>query len=259
MAQLVGMNAKDDVDIKFSFKVASSFDEKTPDGWGYAFYRNNEWQIFKQSIDMEKILRIDTKTLTPHKFTGNSFIAHVRIATHGVVSYDNTHPFDRELFDKMWVFAHHGHLRIYRQIIESHEIFKPNGDTDSEAAFCTILEDIRGLGRKDEGKELAKVIEKRAIELSKQGGMNFLLSNGDIMYAFYSGYRSLYYATLRPPFEEYIKAEDDQVKFSLKTVNLENPITILSSGILNKDLEWKEFDQRTLYVFKNGERVKHVY
>ena len=103
------------------------------------------------------------------------------------------------------------------------------------------------------------IISLKFLKTLLKGGMNFLLSNGDVMYAFYSGYRSLYYTTLHPPFEEYIKAEDDQVKFSLKTVNLENPVTILSSGILNKDLEWKQFDQRTLYVFKNGERVKHVY
>jgi len=258
MAQLLGITSGEDIEIKFAFKVPSSFTEESPDGWGYAFFKNDDWQLFKQSLDMEKILRIATRTLTPHNFSGKTFISHIRFATHGQISYENTHPFDRELFDKRWVFAHHGHLRLYRHIIDSLEFFKPSGDTDSESAFCAIMEELRRLGKKDSSKEIAQTIEKEAIELSKQGGINFILSDGEIAYTFYSGYKSLYYITLRPPFKSDLEGGNDQLKFTLKLTDKTTPVTIISSMPVLKYVHWKEFDARKVYVFKNGEQIKHV-
>ncbi|MHA1667809.1 MAG: class II glutamine amidotransferase [Candidatus Heimdallarchaeaceae archaeon] len=259
MAQLFGLNSEKEVEIKFSFKVPSSFEEKGPDGWGYAFYRDSIWQLFKQSLDMEKILRIDTKTLTPHTVKASCFISHVRYATHGTVSYENTHPFEKILFGKSWVFAHHGHLRLYRYIINSQEFFKPEGETDSEAAFCSIMEALHELDPRQSEKEYARVIEKKARELSKQGGLNFLLSNGETMFAFYSGYRTLYYTIIRPPFSGKIEGQDDQIKFSIDAENKETPLCILSSEPLIENVNWKELELQKLTTFKNGVRVKHIY
>ncbi|MCG3220482.1 MAG: class II glutamine amidotransferase [Candidatus Heimdallarchaeota archaeon] len=259
MAQLAGFNAGEDVEIKFSFRVPSSFTEKSPDGWGYAFFKDGEWQLFKQSLDMEKILRIDTRTLTPHVINGKTFISHIRFATHGSISYENTHPFDRELFDKRWVFAHHGHLRIYRNIVASQEFYKPAGDTDSESAFCLIMDELRRLGRQDSSKIIAQTIEKKALELSKQGGLNFILSDGEITYTFYSGYKSLYYHTLQPPFKSVLEGGDDQLRFKIDLTEKTTPITLIASMPILKYVHWKEFEPGKVVVFKNGEQAKQLY
>jgi glutamine amidotransferase len=258
MAQLVGINAGEDFEIKFSFRVPSSFTDKSPDGWGYAFFINGEWQLFKQSLDMEKILRIDTKTLTPHIISGKTFVSHIRFATHGSISYENTHPFDRELFEKRWIFAHHGHLRIYRSITESQEFFKPTGDTDSEAAFCLIMEELRKLGRQDSSKIIAQKVEKIALDLSKQGGLNFILSDGDLTYTFYSGYKSLYYHTLHPPFKSELEGGDDQLRFKIDLTKMTTPITLIASMPILKYVHWKEFKPGKVIVFKNGEQTKFL-
>jgi glutamine phosphoribosylpyrophosphate amidotransferase len=40
-------------------------------------------------------------------------IAHIRKATQGGVALENTHPFQRELWGRYWVFAHNGDLKEY--------------------------------------------------------------------------------------------------------------------------------------------------
>ncbi len=242
--------------MDYAFKMPSSFTEDTPDGWGYAFFSDGEWQLFKQSLDVEKILRIGFKTLPPHKIIGKTFISHIRYATHGESSYENTHPFDNDLFDLRWVFAHYGHLRLYRHIVDSGEFFKPKGDSDSEAAFCFILEELRKLGRKNNIKEFASNIEKSAAELSKQGGLNFLLSHGNSLFAYYSGYKSLYYAILRPPFKKNIFGENNQIKFEIETKNIEESIALIASEQIIKYEHWKELEVGKVYIFQNGDLTK---
>ena len=258
MTQLLGINSKEDVRINLAYKLPSSFTEDSPDGWGYAFFSNGEWQLFKESLDVGKVLRIGFKTLSTHEIIGKTFISHIRYATHGESSYENTHPFDYDLFDYRWVFAHYGHLRLYRQIVDRAETFKSKGDTDSEAAFCFILEEISKIGKRDNIKELAEVIEKAAAELSKQGGLNFLLSHGDTLFAYYSGYKSLYYATLNPPFKKNIFGENNQVKLEIITENVEDPITLIASEEIVKFEYWKELEAGKLYIFKNGDLVKSI-
>ena len=43
----------------------------------------------------------------------DNVIAHIRKATQGQVSLENTHPFVRELWGRYWVFAHNGNLKDF--------------------------------------------------------------------------------------------------------------------------------------------------
>lgn len=259
MSQLLGLTSEKTLDVSFSFKIPSSFEEKSPDGWGYAFFNEGIWQSFKESLDVDKILRLSVKTMSAHKFRCSTFLSHIRYATLGQVTYENTHPFDRELYDSSWFFAHNGHLRLYRHIIDSMETFKPRGDTDSEAAFCMILEDMKSLGRMRNDKEIAKTIYNTAKELVKQGGLNFLLTNGEIFHAFYSGYKKLYFTTLRPPYPDVIVGENRQLKIALQTKNHDSPISIISCEPIIPEANWKEIEISSLYSFKNGQRIKYVF
>src|SRR5205085_2616262 len=65
-------------------------------------------------------------------------IAHVRRRTRGKVSLANTHPFVRELWGRTFTFAHNGTVKCVRR--RPLERFKPIGNTDSEYAFCVMLE-----------------------------------------------------------------------------------------------------------------------
>lgn len=46
-----------------------------------------------------------------YKIKSLNVIAHIRKATQGGVTIENTHPFIREIWGQNWVFAHNGNLK----------------------------------------------------------------------------------------------------------------------------------------------------
>ena len=67
-------------------------------------------------------------------------IAHIRKATQGHVALENCHPFVRELWGRYWVFAHNGDLKDFHPRL--HGAFRPVGGTDSERAFCWLMQEL---------------------------------------------------------------------------------------------------------------------
>jgi glutamine amidotransferase len=68
-------------------------------------------------------------------------IAHTRRATRGTRSYPNAQPFIRELAGRIHLFAHNGDLPgIFESKAFQPERFNPIGETDSERAFCVLLD-----------------------------------------------------------------------------------------------------------------------
>ena len=110
MCELVGISCNKETNISFSFKILQEHSTRNYHGWGYAYYRKNKWTVEKEPImamTSEKVGKIITN---PQMFEGKLFISHIRYASVGKQTVENTHPFKRELFDKTWVFAHNGHL-----------------------------------------------------------------------------------------------------------------------------------------------------
>ena len=63
-------------------------------------------------------------------------VAHIRKATEGVVSPENTHPFVRDLWGETWAFAHNGDLKDFHPETGLH--YRPVGQTASEP-FATYV------------------------------------------------------------------------------------------------------------------------
>ena len=73
-------------------------------------------------------------------------IAHIRKATQGQVALENCHPFVRELWGRYWVFAHNGDLKDFQPMLDGP--YRPVGNTDSELAFCYLLQELRSALRR---------------------------------------------------------------------------------------------------------------
>lgn len=91
-----------------------------------------------------------------------TFVAHVRFASHGRKTLDNTHPFEQH----GRIFAHNGHFDGL-DTLESHlgaHLELVQGDTDSERLFTLVTREIevRGL---DPGDALAEAARWIAREL----------------------------------------------------------------------------------------------
>jgi glutamine amidotransferase len=129
-------------DIVFSFSGLRQRGGKTAphgDGWGLAFYEGRATRVFLEPAPacVSPLARF----VADHPIKTLLAIGHVRRRTRGATTLANTHPFVRELWGRHWVFAHNGTLRAVRRYKLGQ--FHPIGTTDSEHAYCFLLERLR--------------------------------------------------------------------------------------------------------------------
>ena len=110
------MSANVPTDIRFSFAgLARRGGGAGPhrDGWGIAFYEGRSARAFH---DPEPAASSDiARFVGSHPIKSRTVIAHIRQANRGRVTLANTHPFSRELWGRVWTFAHNGQLRGRRR------------------------------------------------------------------------------------------------------------------------------------------------
>ena len=141
MCELLGMSANVPTDVVFSFTGLVQRGGRTGphrDGWGIGFYEGRGLRLFQDpqaSADSE-IARLVQR----YPIKSETVIGHIRQANVGAVSLANTHPFMREMWGRNWCFAHNGQLADFAPAAS---IYQPVGATDSEAAFCDMLNRLR--------------------------------------------------------------------------------------------------------------------
>lgn len=187
MCELLGMSASYAADLATSlslFRPRGGQIGPHADGWGLAFYEDHVARIFKEPIpasDSQCLAFLQGYDLTSH-----TVVAHIRKANPPGTgrSLANTHPFERELDGRSWVFAHNGLLAGLRE----HPLygFHPTGATDSEYAFCLLLDTIRDCvyanGRIGDIDNLLRCLVPAVSRINELGELNFLLSNGEHMF-----------------------------------------------------------------------------
>ena len=73
---------------------------------------------------------------------------------------------------RYWVFAHNGDLKDFRPRLHSH--FRPVGDTDSEHAFCWIMQELaKSHASVPSIPELTLTLKELAARISPHGTFNF--------------------------------------------------------------------------------------
>jgi glutamine amidotransferase len=154
------------------------------DGWGIAFYAENDVQIIRETIPA--MVSDYVHCLKDYNFSSNLVISHIRLATQGKVKLKNTQPFSRELAGKMHVFAHNGDLK---SLEKSQKIklgrYRPLGETDSEYAFCFLMELMEELWTSEKRPELEarlEVVSYFADTIRILGPANFIYSDSEILF-----------------------------------------------------------------------------
>ena len=161
--------------------------EGNPDGWGIALYPDQKAvQVIKEHIPAASS-KLSEFLSTYERLCSRIFIAHVRKASLGAVTYSNSHPFSRELRGRDYAFAHNGTIRSVRRF--SLGRFKPVGKTDSEHLFCHILSFIEEGGISvwteddllDFWKFLISINRRRWRDQTKPNKLNMLLTDGETL------------------------------------------------------------------------------
>jgi len=245
------MTCNKHVNVSFTWRGFITRGSKHRDGWGVAFYPDDLSACIikepKPSINSPIAQFLKSANIIKSKIV----ISHVRAASRGSATYRNTHPFVRELFGREWVFAHNGTIDGE---MPNPKFYEPVGETDSERAFCLILDRLRDLGRDANLHERARVIEEEAKKLSSISRIfNFLMSDGEHLFAFRSEHGSLYYTVRIPPHNVMVKLVDDDLEVDLSSIKGENEVaTIIATEKLTAGESWVSLPPNKLMIFKDG-------
>ena len=260
MCQLLGMNSHLPASLTLSFTGFSQRGGSTAhhsDGWGIAFFESESstpdqpGKGVRYFVDKEGAASSPiAKMLRTYPIKSHNVIAHVRKATVGAVALENCHPFVRELWGRYWVFAHNGDLKNYAPSL--HGSFRPVGNTDSELAFCWLLQELSkshvGVPSiEEQGRTLAELVP----QIARHGTFNFLLSNGQALWAHAS--TQLHYVLRQHPFKP-VHLKDDDVSVDLASLNSAlDRLAIVVTEPLTTDEDWVAMTPGELLVFVDGE------
>ncbi|HQD47077.1 class II glutamine amidotransferase, partial [Ottowia sp.] len=161
----------------------------------------------------------------------------------------NCHPFVRELWGRYWVFAHNGDLKDYAPRLHSH--FRPVGDTDSEQAFCWLMQELaKAHASVPPVAELTRTLRELVPRVAAHGTFNFLLSNGEALWAHAS--TKLCYIVRQHPFASARLADEDlSVNFAEHTTP-DDRVAVVATTPLTRDERWTHFEPGELKVFVDG-------
>ena len=205
MCELLAMSTRHAAHLSASLEMLASHSgptSSTRDGWGAAFYQGNDVALFREPIAAGDSAL--ARWLGQRGPATTLAVAHIRRATLGTVRLANTQPFVRELAGRAHVFAHNGHLPgIAQSAGLAFDRYRPIGDTDSEHAFCALLERLHGLwGRNATPPSLEQrlgVVTQFAADLRRLGPANFLYADAEVLFA--HGHRRIHPASgrIEPP------------------------------------------------------------
>lgn len=259
MCQLLGMNSRLPASLHLSFTGFSQRGGCTDhhaDGWGIAFFESENstpdkpgkgvrYFVDKEGASTSPIARM----LRSYPIKSHNVVAHVRKATVGAVTLENCHPFVRELWGRNWVFAHNGDLKDYAPML--HGSFRPVGGTDSELAFCWLLQELAKSHVGVPGvEELTRTLAELVPRIAQHGTFNFLMSNGQALWAHAS--TKLHYVLRQHPFME-VHLMDDDVRVDLASLNgPHDRLAIVVTEPLTSNEEWVGMAPGELLVFVDG-------
>jgi predicted glutamine amidotransferase len=258
MCQLLAMNCNVPTDIVFSFTGFALRGGQTDthhDGWGIAFFEGAGVRHF---VDHQAAIHSPIAELIKnYPIKSKNVIAHIRKATQGEVMLENCHPFVRELWGRYWVFAHNGDLKEFAPVL--HGPYRPVGTTDSEQAFCLILQELsERFGDTCPPLPILRAqIEKTVRNIAAHGTFNMMLSDGRALFAHCSTH--LHYIVRQYPFDT-AKLSDEDVSVDFSQVTTPNDrVAVIVTQPLTTNEQWTAFVPGEMKCFVDGLQQKRDF
>jgi predicted glutamine amidotransferase len=242
MCELLGVASSVPTDIAFSFSgfaLRGGHTGPHADGWGVSLYERHFAHTFLEprpawNSSLARFLRENPIRTT-------LAVAHIRKMT-------------RVLHNRHIVFAHNGTLPNVRA--RALHIESPIGETDSEHAFCVVLEALRAAypsGYPANAEELGRTLFELGNELGSDGVFNFLFADGRHLFARCGD--NLSSIIRRAPFGEATLVDADvKVNFADGMgESLDDSMAVVATEPLTKDETWQKAAPGTLWVFGEGD------
>lgn len=197
-----------------------------PDGWGIAWREGTGFRLEKEPESACGSARFAEIIWS---WRGDLAIAHVRKAKYPPVNTSaNTHPFLHDCCGRRWAFAHNGLVPdvIALEMASSGRVCRPEGETDSEFAFCHLLAQVHPrFANADWLGGLASISEA----IARLGQFNFLLSDGEHLIAY--GHDRLHY----------LESADG--------------VALIATEPLSQHASWTPFAAGELRIYRDGRRI----
>lgn len=252
MCQLFALSSNAPTAVTFSFTGFSARGGATGehvDGWGIAFHDRDGCRVFIDSGQASTSPLAEHLRL--HPIRARAAIAHIRQATQGPVHLNNCHPFVREWKGRQWTFCHNGNLIDFAPPLGGD--FEPVGSTDSERAFCWLLQELRRrfrAGAYPGWRPVAEALVDLAPVVAAHGVFNFVLGNGEAVFAYCA--TNLAWRERSYPFSQ-VSLIDRDLSINLGDANREGDRMILvATEPLTRGEPWTAFLPGELKVLVDG-------
>lgn len=265
MCELFAMSASHPTTVSLSLEEFSrhgGLSGPHKDGWGIGWYEEGDFRLVKETDPAASSACVKFMRMNP--FSSPLVLSHIRKATFGSVASRNCQPFMRELGAGWHSFAHNGDLiditidRRFRA-----ETFRPIGETDSEQAFCALMDALRPLwssGQVPPVNDRVKVVARFAAMWRELGPANFLYCDGDALFA-HADRRHQSDGTIKPPglwqLTRHCAAGGELVAEGLRLTSLdgEQEVVLIASVPLT-DEEWEPIAQGEIIVVRKGRIIE---
>lgn len=181
MCQLLGVSYSKPTPFNRLFAEFRKRGEHNPHAWGVAYWVGDgrgPAVVREARAAHESPL---AAALASSQIPAVTVVAHVRLGTTvgegSLRSTANAHPFLFRVNGRDWAGAHNGYLRGVAPLER-----RPEGNTDSEAFFCRVADELEAAGPGEE----TGVVAALAGEYARAGKLNFLLSDGERLFFFAS-------------------------------------------------------------------------
>jgi len=221
------------------FRLRGGASANNPDGWGMAWRQGSELQLSKEPLPGHSSARFAELI---HTLQSGLILAHIRRATSPPVNTPgNTHPFIHACCDRPWVFAHNGNVPevMAAEAAECNAICRPDGQTDSEFAFCHLLRHLTGhYHTPSTDDDWLSILVAVSGQIATHGKFNFLLSDGKLLIAY--GHDRLHYL------------------HQIVTTDEANSIVMVATEPLGEPSRWTAFAPGELRIYQDGMLLKQL-
>jgi predicted glutamine amidotransferase len=191
MCRIFGCVAREPISVRHDLLEADNplihQSEEHDSGWGMAVYKKAEGED-PRCLRFPEPAHENDEFVEATNLQGRMFNVHVRRATVGGLSPENTHPFCLGPYS----FCHNGTILRPQKLLEP-GVRKPVGQTDSEHFFNYLMRDFDP----ERPRHCLRKAIREIIERSAFSGLNFLLSDGEKLYAYKLGIFELHWALRR--------------------------------------------------------------
>lgn len=255
MCELLAMSANVPTDICFSFTGLMQRGGNTgphKDGWGITFYEGKGCRSFKDPLpSFESPI---ATLVTNYPIKSEAVICHIRQANSGGVCLENTHPFTRQMWGRNWTYAHNGQLSEFKEALPV-KVHLPVGSTDSEHAFCFILDQLfyQFGEHQPQAELLGEFLAGLAAKINDHGVFNIIISDGQYLFAFCSN--RLHWLTRRAPFGQASLIDAEVVVDFHQVTTDKDVVTVIATQPLTNNEVWQQMLPGEWCLFCLGEQV----